>query len=120
MSEEKRIVPRVIPPGDLQGRFSLRVTGRDLKQDVLRLRDISPFGVGVDVKLAVEKGEAVCLKYEDDDFAIEVQGMVAWSGLLEAREGGVSGVQCCQAGIELNPADIKENTRFFRCVTGQP
>ncbi len=113
---EQRRVERSAPLQSCRGTLSLSAEEQSETHAVLALRDLSPFGVGVDSSLLVDKGKHVRLTYREADRALAVVGTVVWH--RQASPAGAERGEQYHLGIELRPSDIAKNIHFFRCISG--
>jgi len=115
---EQRQAERHAPLESRQGKLTLSVEGQSGRHGISMLRDISPFGVGVESSLLVEKGKLIRLTYEERNLALEVVGTVAWNQRAGATDADITNQVHHQMGIQLHPADIERNIHFFRYMAG--
>ncbi len=115
---EARRAERHAPLQRHRGRLSISVEEQSGAHAVLALRDVSPFGVGVESNLLVEKGKHIRLTYKEADLALIVVGTVVWHRQTPSTRGGMGGQEQHHLGIELRPSDIAKNIHFFRHLSG--
>ncbi len=97
------------------GVLLLSVEGQPESHGISTLRNISPFGVGVESSLLVERGRRIQLTYREEGLALAVTGTVAWHTSAQA---GASGQEQHHLGIELCPSGMARNLPFFRHMSG--
>ncbi len=114
---EARRAGRHAPLQRHRGRLSLSVEEQSGAHAVLALRDVSPFGVGVESSLLVEKGKHIRLTYKEADLALIVVGTVVWHKPLPSTRAD-TGKEQHHLGIELRPSDVVKNIHFFRHLSG--
>ena len=119
LSAEPRQADRYESIQSQKGKLSLFVEGQTEAHRVLILRDISPFGVGVEADLLIEPGKRIHLTYEEADLSLAVVGTIAWHS-KPARACGADATKLKQyhLGVEFCPANIKKNVHFFRHLSG--
>ncbi len=101
-----------------QGRLSFSIEGQSETHGILMLQNISPFGVGVESKRLIEKGERIQLMYEEAGLVLAVVGVVAWHKRSETTKTDAADQVQYQLGIEFYPANIAKNVYFFRYMSG--
>ncbi len=115
-SMEQRQAERCLPLSYRRGAFRLSVEVHSAAHAVLALRDVSPFGVGVESDRPVEKGRHIRLIYREADLVLTVAGTVVWCRRVRRAAAGGEGMY--YLGIEFHPSDMAKNTRFFRHISG--
>ena len=115
---EQRQAERHAPLESLDGVLSLSIEGQSRSLCILTLRDISPFGVGVESSLLVEKGRRIQLTYKEDGLALVVTGTVAWNTLTKSAQADTARQERYHLGIELCPSGMTNNVHFFRHMSG--
>ncbi len=115
---EQRQAERQSPLQSRKGKLHLSIEGQPKTYGISALRDISPFGVGVESSLLVEEGKRIQLTYKEADLALIVVGTVAWHIQTEATRADTAKQEQYQLGIELSPAGIAENIDLFRYMSG--
>jgi len=115
---EQRQTERQTPLQHRKGKLHLSIDGQPKTYGISALRDISPFGVGVESSLLVEEGRRIQLTYKEADLALMVVGTVAWHIRTEAAGADTTEQEQYRLGIELSPAGIAENIDFFRYMSG--
>jgi hypothetical protein len=113
-NNELRQAERYAPLQSRTGRFSLTIKGEPDTHEILLLRNISPFGVGLESTQLVESGKCIRLRYEEADLTLEVMGTVTWNKTKTA----MSDQKCYQLGISLCPTEMTKNVHFFRYMVG--
>ncbi|MFC1602849.1 PilZ domain-containing protein [Pseudomonadota bacterium] len=118
LSAEPRQADRYEPFQSRKGKLSLVVEGQTQAHDVQILRDISPFGLGVEASLLIEAGKRIHLTYEEADLSLAVVGTVAWHRKPAGVTADASRLEQYHLGVELCPANIAKNVHFFRYLSG--
>jgi hypothetical protein len=114
LSDERRDLQRIFPTEPLQGTFTLHVGPQTL--EITRLRDVSPFGLGVEAQQAAAPGATALLVYEQAGERLEVRGTVLWAKTMESSSADTSGPHY-QLGLKLDPSEVANNLRFYRGFT---
>lgn len=112
---EQRQAERHEPLKSRNGVLSLSIEGQSGNHGILTLRDISPFGVGVESLLLVETGKRIQLTYKEESLALVVTGTVAWH---TTQAGAATKPEQYHLGIELCPSGMANNIHFFRHMSG--
>jgi len=116
---DPRQAERYEPFQSRKGKLSLLVEGQSEAHNVLILRDISPFGVGVEANLLIERGKRIHLTYEEADLSLVVVGTIVWYHKpAEVGSAGVTQLGQYHLGVQLCPANIEDNIHFFRYLSG--
>jgi len=115
---EQRQAERFAPLQGRTGRISLSIEGQAEIYGILVLRDLSPFGVGIELSQSVETGRQIRLTYEESNLALEVVGTVAWQKQAKPSDSDRPNQKQYQLGIALCPANIAKNINFFRYMAG--
>ncbi|MDO8706700.1 MAG: PilZ domain-containing protein [Sulfuricaulis sp.] len=84
--------------------------------DVAWMRDISPVGVCLQLKAAVDKGEQVQLKYTYNGIQIEVLGTVVWAKAAKLPHPNLLDTLGWWVGIFLHPSSIDANFALYRTI----
>ena len=108
MGIEKRRAERIVPAQQPDGKITLLV--KEKQFNVLKIKDVSPFGIGIQTNVQLKIGDFVGFRYHNDELTIETSGSVEWSDI----QG-----QNCWAGIYFNPADMENNMLFCMTMSGQ-
>lgn len=116
-ADERRDMGRLGPAEQLAGTLNLQVDDESL--EIIRIRDVSPFGLGLESSHAVAPGVCASLIYEIEDDRLQVEGVILWAKTLprEADDDRMTGRY--QLGLKLDPGNVSDNLRFFRRVTKQ-
>lgn len=114
--KERRRNNRIILTQQSKWKLYLHVDGQ--YHEVQSVWDISPFGAGLQVSGAVGKGAEVRLKYQVGGVDLLVRGLVIWSTVFDENPGAKETACSYRVGVAFRPEDAKENTRFFRYLTG--
>ncbi len=111
---ERRNVPREALAQQPKGVLRLYTNYRCL--DVVEIRDVSPFGLGLQLNAAVDNGARVQLRYAHQGVRIEVMGTIVWKkpvGLSEPKPFAAYG---CWVGIFLHPGNLDANFALYRAL----
>jgi len=111
---ERRIAKREVLAQQPKGTLQLHIENRCL--DVDRIRDISPFGVNLRLKAAVDKGAQVRLKYSYHGIQIEVLGMVVWKKTVKSPHPNSLDALGWWIGIFLHPSSMDANFALYRTI----
>ena len=68
---------------------------------VEKVRDVSPFGIGLIINGTVNAGEKVRMKFAHNHSHIQMYGRVAWCAPAEADSGSVGEQHFSRLGISL-------------------
>lgn len=68
---------------------------------VERVRDVSPFGIGLIIDGAISVGEKVRMRFAHDHSHIQMYGRVAWCAPAEADPGIVGEQHLFRMGVNL-------------------
>ncbi|MEE8428984.1 MAG: PilZ domain-containing protein [Gammaproteobacteria bacterium] len=115
--QERRRNNRIILTQQSKWKLYLYADGE--YHEVQSVWDISPFGAGLQISGAVEKGTEVRLKYQVGGVDLRVCGLVIWSSVFDENPGTEKAVRSYRVGIAFRPEDAKENTHFFRYLTSE-
>ena len=111
LADERRDMRRIFPTRPIPGSLSLHVG--DQRLEISHLRDVSPFGLGVEAPQAAIPGATARLVYEQKGERLEVQGSVLWAKTIETLGAGTA-TPSYQLGIKLDPGEVANNLRFYR------
>lgn len=117
MTKEQRRAVRNIPLQHPKGKLYLYVD--DQCHEVQAVHDVSPFGIGVRIGSAINKGNEVRLRYQYEVNDLQVHGTVIWSSVVEEKSGGREALRSYQAGIYLLPEETEVNMQFYRLMISQ-
>ena len=114
---EKRREGRITPIYQPKGELYLVVGERHF--DIRAVRDISPFGIGLQIDSPITNGTEVQLKYLYEAVDLDVRGIVIWN--MTAQEDSSTGEisRSYRVGISLYPDDQGVNLQFFKTLTGR-
>src|SRR3990167_3481751 len=90
----------------------------DQCMDVQAVWDVSPFGVGLQVDCAIDKGAMVRLMYEYKSAVLQVHGTVMWCTIFRNIPNNSDLLPSYRVGISLGSEDVEANVLFFRYMTG--
>ncbi len=79
------------------------------RQAIVRIRDVSISGVGINMNQPLDASMPVSLTYDSDDFKLTINGITAWCNPVE--EGN-----SFDMGIQFNANDPNDNSLFFLAV----
>jgi hypothetical protein len=116
-ADDRRDMGRLDPVEQLNGALNLQVDDEIL--DIVCLRDVSPFGLGLEASHAVAPGVYASLMYEVDDERLQVEGIILWAKTLPREAGDDRNMGRYQLGLKLDPGNVADNLRFYRRVTNQ-
>ena len=111
---ERRSVLREVLAQQPKGTLQLHIGNRCL--DVVWIRDISPVGVCLQLKAAVDKGAQVQLKYTNNGIQIEVLGTVAWGKPVKSPHPNSLDALGWWVGIFLHPSSTDANFALYRTI----
>ena len=111
LTDERRDMHRIFPAGPLQGRLSLHMGDQSL--EIAHLRDVSPFGLGVQAPQATAPGTEARLTYKLETETIELKGTVLWAKTMADSQQD-NATPNYQLGIKLDPSEVANNLRFYR------
>ena len=114
-ADDRRDMGRLPPAKQLDGSLYLQVDDETL--DIIQLRDVSPFGLGIESSHAVAPGVFASLIYEVGDNRFEVDGIVLWAKTLPRQSEDNRFTGHYQLGLKLAPGNVAANLRFYRHVT---
>ena len=83
---------------------------------ILKLEDISPYGLGLHVPGQVRSGSSTCLRYRQELSNGEINGQVAWSSPSELV---ADKKPACRVGISFYEDDILSSVDFFNAITSR-
>lgn len=112
MSNERRSRDR--RAFELQSGSELFLFSNGHPVNILKVQDISPFGIGLIIAGKLENGCRVSLSYQDEKTAIEVHGAVVWSSA-----GSDDGPAAFRVGIYLQEDESALNVELFNTVTAR-
>lgn len=115
--KDKRREQRVILEQHPQGNLKLYAGGS--YSDVNAVRDISPFGVMVQVDNAIDQGLEIRLTYQHEDINLDLHGTAMWSKMMEADGENGGEMRLCQVGIYFRPQDMESNLLFYNTLINQ-
>ena len=115
--EERRIARREVPPQKPKGTFQLYVGVRNLNVD--QIRDISLFGIGLELDVNVDPGTEVKLKYAFKGIQITLLGTIAWRKTLKQSTTSQPYMTGCCVGISFHPEDLDANFALYHMITGK-
>jgi hypothetical protein len=84
--------------------------------NVLKIRDISPFGLCLLLEQCVDSIGSVRLKYVHNGIQIEVSGAIAWRNPVTTSGPRSFGTYGCWVGIFLQPHDIDANFALYQAL----
>lgn len=111
---EQRIAKREVLAQQPNGTLQLHIENRCL--DVNRMRDISPFGVCLQLKAAVDRGTQVRLTYTYNGNQIEVWGAVVWGKVVKSPYPNPPDAPGWWVGIFLHPSSTDANFALYRAI----
>jgi len=112
--EERRSFMREVLAQQPQGTLQLHIGNRCL--DVDRMRDISPFGVCLQLKAVVDKDAQVQLTYSYNDIQIEVLGTVVWGKAVKSPYPNPLDALGWWVGVYLDPGSTDANFALYRTI----
>lgn len=110
---EKRITPAYQPKGELY-----LYTGEQ-RLNIQTARDVSPFGIGLQIDGPLTNGAEVRLTYQHGEVNLQVYGSVIWNMAVEENAGVGECPRSYRVGLSLYPEDKGVNLQFFRTLTGR-
>ncbi len=113
---ERRRAPREVMAQKPKGKLQLYTAYRCL--DVAQIRDISPFGVALQLNVTIDDDALVRLRYTCHDTQIEVSGTVVWRKVVRLPEPNPFAAYGCWVGIFLHPSDIDANFTLYQAIMG--
>ena len=113
---ERRRAPREVVTPKPKGKLQLYTAYRYL--DVARIRDISPFGVVLQLDVTIDDDALVRLRYTCNDMQIEVSGTAVWRKVVRLPEPNPFAAYGCWVGIFLHPSDIDANFALYQAIMG--
>jgi len=115
--KENRREQRFILEQQPRGNFKLYAGGRYL--DVNAVRDISPFGVMVQVGNAIDQGQEIRLTYQYEEINLNLHGTAMWSKVMEEDGENGKAFRFSQVGIYFRPQDMESNLLFYNTLINQ-
>ncbi len=112
--EQRRVTCEILSASPT-GILRLYVEGACL--DVIQAKDISPFGVGIQINAAIDDDAPVKLSYVTDRVRLEVSGTVMWRKVVRKPSGDRS-IKECWVGIFLHPRNLDSNVAFYQAMIG--
>ena len=109
LRKSHRVSVSIIPEG------TLRLILADESIMVQRIGNISPFGIMVQVKRAIDENVEVGLFYTIENMNFEILGTVKWVDIVPDENTGK--LAFCRLGISFNPRHVKENMDLFNILT---
>jgi len=85
--------------------------------NILKVQDVSPFGIGLAITERLENGCRVSLSYQHEATAIEVHGTVVWSTLGTA--GSDNEATSFRVGIYFQEDESALNVTLFNAITAR-
>ena len=113
---ERRRAPREVVTPKPKEKLQLHTAYRCL--DVAQIRDISPFGVALQLKDTIDDDALVRLRYTCHGLQIEVPGTVVWRKVVRLPEPNPFAAYGCWVGIFLHPSDIDANFALYQAIMG--
>jgi hypothetical protein len=107
MSEKRKRQRLAVQPQKIPGELVLCVG--DERFSICQVRDVSPFGLGVETNVMISNGVHAQLSYKNEITDIKVEGTVVWSRCLKTDQD----VQDYRIGILLKPNAMGKNIRFY-------
>ncbi|NWF38089.1 hypothetical protein F3F96_02920 [Mariprofundus sp. NF] len=83
--------------------------------NILKVQDISPFGIGLQLDRRLDNGCRISLSYQRGTTAIEVHGTVVWSSVTAAGSDNESAA--FRVGIYLQEDQSALNVTLFNAIT---
>lgn len=114
---ERRAAPRYSPQVQPEGQITLELAGNVLLE-VISLRDVSPFGLGINTYQTASSGADVRIVYEHEGKSLVVRGAVVWVKEVNEASSPVCLLNYYQLGIKLDSSDMAANLSFFRALAG--
>ena len=116
-TDDRRDMGRLPPAKQLDGNLYLQVDDETL--DIIQLRDVSPFGLGLESSHAVAPGVFASLIYEIERDRFQIDGIVLWAKTLPRQSEDNHFIGHYQLGLKLAPGNVAANLRFYRHVTNR-
>lgn len=113
--EEQRRATRQVLAKIPKGNLYLYAGHHNL--EVSRIRDISPFGICLELNVVINDDTHVRLKYTHKGMQIAVSGTVVWRKLVRLADPNPHAAYGCQVGIFLHPSDIDANFALCQAIT---
>lgn len=112
--KEKREKERLTVEPQPKGKLMLSTKDKSLK--VQLVRDVSPFGVMVQINETIGNGETVKLIYQHKDIQLDVNGTVKWRKIEDDHGNTNPTKMICHAGISFDPEELELNLKFFNAL----
>ena len=110
---EERVTPAYQPKGELY-----LYTGEQ-RLNIQTVRDVSPFGIGLQIDSPITNGAEIRLTYQHEEINLQVYGSVIWNRAVKEDSDAEKCSRSYQLGISLYPEDKGVNLQFFRTLTGR-
>ena len=111
---ERRAAAREVPPRRPKGRLRLHADYQDF--DVVEIRDVSPFGLGLRLDVVIDDDAPVRIEYVDENLRITLSGTVVWKKPVRLPEPNRFAAYGCWVGIFLHPHDLDANFALYRAL----
>ncbi|MBI3777749.1 MAG: PilZ domain-containing protein [Gammaproteobacteria bacterium] len=112
--EERRCATREVLAQQPKSKLRLYTNYRCL--DVVEIRDVSPFGVGLRLNVVIDDGARVHLRYAHKGVQIEVMGTVVWKKAVKLPEPNPHAAYGCWVGIFLRPNSLDANFALYQAL----
>ncbi len=111
---EHRRVKRDVVAQQPKGTLQLHIENRCL--EVVRIRDVSPFGVCLQLPAAVDRGAQIRLTYTHNGIQIEALGTVVWQKVAKSPDPNPPDGHLWWVGIFLHPSSWDANFALHRMM----
>lgn len=110
MSEKRKQQRFEVHPQNFCGELTIQIGGQDTS--VSKVRDLSPFGLGVQTKEELQDGVQARLQYQHESMLVSVGGTVVWTKSSNRHGTDMD----CKVGIVLQPEDMENNLKFYHLL----
>jgi hypothetical protein len=114
---ERRRAAREVLAQQPQGKLQLYTKFQCL--DVVEIRDVSPFGIGLRLNVAIDDDAPIRLMYAGENMQIDVAGTVVWKTPVRLPEPNPFAGYGCWVGIFLHPDNLDANFELYRALKGE-